>query len=259
MNELHDTLILIGRLLGFAILLQSFEFINIKESISETGIWRWSELRSDYLFLPIQIQKILDWFMTPKHFMAMMILRFYIALTAIIFPHFILIFVFLFLTTFFITLRWRGSFNGGSDYLTLIILLCLSVGFLHPLLGKAALWYITIQVILSYFLAGIYKIKQKKWRNGTAVYGFVSSPSYSSPAFIIEKCKDPKIAKILAWMVILFELTFPLILIHPYLTILYLTLGIFFHLGNFLTFGLNRFFWIWSASYPALYYCSRLL
>jgi hypothetical protein len=108
-------------------------------------------------------------------------------------------------------------------------------------------------------MAGLYKIKQKKWRNGSAVYGFVSSASYKTPKFILKKCQDPTNAKILAWSVILFELTFPLVLMHPYLTIFYLTAGILFHLGNFMTFGLNRFFWIWGASYPALYYCSKLI
>ncbi|MBC7711823.1 MAG: hypothetical protein H7177_00690 [Rhizobacter sp.] len=259
MPDSHEALILIGRLMGLAVFFQSLEFIKMKESITETGIWRWSELRSDYLFMPDKMLKALDWLMTPKRFMEIMTLRFYTGLLAFLYPHFILIFIFLFLTTFLITLRWRGSFNGGSDYLTLIILLCLCVGFVHPLLGKAALWYLTLQVISSYFMAGLYKLKQKKWRDGTAVYGFVTSASYKTPLFIVEKCEDEAIAKFIAWSVILFELTFPLVLAHPYLTIFYLVAGLLFHLGNFLTFGLNRFFWVWSASYPALYYCSKLL
>ncbi|MBC7429963.1 MAG: hypothetical protein H7336_15220 [Bacteriovorax sp.] len=259
MPEVHDALVLVGRLIGLAVFFQSLEFIKMKESIADNGIWRWSELRTDYLFLPEKILKGLDWTMTPKRFMEMMTLRFYIGLLAFLYPHYIFIFVFLFLTTFLITLRWRGSFNGGSDYLTLIILLCLCIGFIHPLLGKAVLWYITLQVISSYFMAGLYKIKQKKWRNGAAVYGFVSSASYKTPQFIVNKCEDPTTAKILAWSVILFELTFPLVLSHPYLTVFYLGAGLLFHLGNFMTFGLNRFFWVWSASYPALYYCSKLI
>lgn len=259
MPEVYDTLIFIGRLIGLTIAFGSLEFIKIKESLSETGIWRWSELRTEYLFLPKLALRLLDWIMTPKRFVDMMTVRFYAAILAFIYPHFILIFIFLFLTTFLITLRWRGSFNGGSDYLTLIILLCLCVGFIHPLLGKAALWYLTFQVINSYFMAGLYKLKQQKWRDGSAVYGFVSSPSYRTPKFIVEKCQDVTTSKILAWLVILFELTFPLVLTHPYLTTIYLAFGLIFHLGNFTIFGLNRFFWVWSASYPALYYCSKLI
>ncbi len=259
LSDAHQTLILVGRLVGVAVLFQSLEFIKMKESISETGIWRWSELRSEYLFLSEKILKGLDWLMAPKRFIEIMTLRFYTACLAVLYPHFILIFIILFLSTFLVTLRWRGSFNGGSDYLSLILLLCLCIGFIHPILAKASLWYICLQVISSYFMAGLYKIRQKKWHNGSAIYGFVSSPSYKAPRFMIEKCHHPLTSMTLAWLVIIFELTFPLVLAHPYLCVIYLGAGFFFHLGNFMTFGLNRFFWVWTASYPALYYCSKII
>ena len=259
MIDSQSTLLLIARLMGLAIMFQSLEFIKMKESISERGIWRWSELRSEYLFLPKKILQGLDWIMTDKRFIEMMTIRFSAAILTIIYPHFLVIFFVLFFSTFLITLRWRGSFNGGSDYLSLIILLCLSVGFLHPLLAKAALWYITLQVISSYFLAGLYKIKAAKWRMGTAVYGFVSSPCYKTPHFMIEKSRNPNWARVIAWSVIIFELSFPLVLTHPILTQMYLISGAIFHLVNFITFGLNRFFWVWCASYPAIYYCGHLI
>jgi hypothetical protein len=259
MNNAHEVLLFISRLIGIAVMFQSLEFIKMKESISETGIWRWSELRTEYLFLPKRLLKALDWVMDEKHFMEMMTVRFYTALLAAIYPHFLLIFLVLFISTFLITLRWRGSFNGGSDYLTLIILLCICIGFLHPLLAKAALWYLCLQVISSYFVAGLYKIKEQKWRLGTAVFGFVSSPNYKTPKFIVEKSKDSVIAKTMAWSVIAFELSFPLVLTHPALTNIYLLAGILFHMANFMIFGLNRFFWVWCASYPAIYYCSKLI
>ena len=258
-SEANETLVLIARLVGLTLIFQSLEFIKIKDCISENGIWRWSEIRSDYLFLPNRILKSLDWIMTPKQFIEMMTLRFYAAIFAFLYPYFAIVFFFLFFTTFLITLRWRGSFNGGSDYLTLITLLCLCLRFIFPDLSKALLWYLTLQVLSSYFMSGLYKLKQKKWRNGSAVYGFFSSPSYKTPRFFIEKSKNSTVAFFMAWAVIIFELTFPLVLSHPYLTEFYLIAGILFHLVNYVTFGLNRFFWIWSASYPALWYCSKLI
>ena len=259
MIDSQSTLVLIARLMGLALMFQSIEFIKMKDSISEHGIWRWSELRSEYLFLPKIILRGLDWIMTDKRFIEMMSIRFSAAILTIVYPHFLIIFFILFLSTFLITLRWRGSFNGGSDYLSLITLLCLSIGLLHPLLAKAALWYITLQVISSYFLAGLYKIRAAKWRIGTAVYGFVSSPNYKTPHFIVEKSRNPSWAKAIAWSVIIFELSFPLVLSHPLLTQAYLIAGAIFHLVNFITFGLNRFFWVWCATYPAIYYCGHLI
>ena len=262
MNSPLETLLLISRLLGIAITFQSLEFIKIKESISEKGIWRWSELSSDYLFLPEKVRDFLNFIMKDSVFNELMKLRFFIGLMAFFYPHFLLIFLFLFFTTFLITLRWRGSFNGGSDYLTLIILFCLCVAFTNKsseVLGKGALWYISLQVISSYFLAGLYKIKQEKWRSGKAITAFVTSPNYRVPVIIGEKSTDPTWAKIFSWAVMLFEMSFPLVLVHPSLTFFYLSAGIAFHLTNFFIFGLNRFFWAWCASYPAIIFCAGLI
>ena len=51
MLDAHATLVIISRLMGIAVMLQSLEFIKMRESISEKGIWRWSELRVEYIFL----------------------------------------------------------------------------------------------------------------------------------------------------------------------------------------------------------------
>jgi hypothetical protein len=255
----EETLVLIARIIGLIVAFQSLEFLKIKDSISETGIWRWSEIRSGYLFLPPILITFLDWIMAPKIFMEMMKWRFTFGLIVFLYPYLFLLFVFLFFTTFLITIRWRGSFNGGSDYLLLIILLCLAIGFKNPRLEKAALAYLALQVICSYFLAGVYKIRQKKWRNGASVFGFISSPNYQVPRLTLNLSRDPIWAKFISWGVMLYELTFPLSILHPNLLIIYLALGLLFHLGNFVTFGLNRFFWVWISSYPAIYYCSQLL
>lgn len=262
MNEALETLLFVSRLMGIAIIFQSLEFIKIKESISEKGIWRWSELSSDYLFLPERIRHFLDWVMKDSIFNEVMKLRFFMGILAFVYPHFFIIFLFLFLSTFLITLRWRGSFNGGSDYLTLIILLCLCIAFIKRdslMLAKGALWYMSLQVISSYFLAGLYKIKQEKWRSGKAIAGFISSPNYKVPSIILEKSQDPTVAQKMAWIIILFEITFPLVLVHPYLSVLYIASGMVFHLANFWIFGLNRFFWVWCASYPAIFYCAKFV
>jgi hypothetical protein len=260
--EAIDTLLFVARLMGLAIIFQSLEFIKIKDSLSEKGIWRWSELRSDYSFLPEKVRQFLDWVMKDSIFNEMIKLRFFMGILAALYPHFFIIFVFLFLSSFLITLRWRGSFNGGSDYMTLIILLCLCIAFLNKdssILAKGALWYISLQVISSYFLAGLYKIKQEKWRSGKAIYGFVSSPNYKVPQLVLTKSQDPIWAMRASWAVMIFEISFPLALLHPNLTLIYLLAGAFFHLGNFWVFGLNRFFWIWCASYPAIYYSAKFI
>ena len=259
MTEIHNTLYLVSRLVGFATLLQSIEYIKIKDSLSKDGIWRWSEIRNDYLFLPHSFIKFLDWIMGVQHFQELITFRFFLSLVLLSYPFWGIVPLLLFLTTFLATMRFRGTFNGGSDYLSLLLLICLSLGGLFPSLMKPALLYMALQVISSYFLAGLFKIKLKKWRDGTAVIGFTSSPYYRTPLWALSIILKPKMAKKIGWFILLFECSFPLVITHPKLTSIYLVLGAIFHLMNYIIFGINRFFWIWCASYPALWYLSSLI
>ena len=84
MIDSQNTLILVARLMGIAVMLQSIEFIKMKESISEKGIWRWSELRTEYLFLPKLFFNFLDWIMQDKRFIEMMTARFCAAIVTIL-------------------------------------------------------------------------------------------------------------------------------------------------------------------------------
>lgn len=255
----HLTLNVIGTFLAFVIILQSLEFIKIRSSLSEKGIWRWTELRSDYLFLPTFVLKGLDFIMSEKHFTALMYSRILLCVVIFFVPASPFIYLFLFVSTFLVTLRWRGSFNGGSDYLLLILLLSIVIGFTSLTLTNGALWYITLQVLSSYFLAGLHKVRKEKWWNGIAVTSFVSSPNYSPPAIAVKVLNNSTMARLATWGVLVFELTFPLALINKQICLFYLIAGMFFHLGNFFVFGLNRFFWVWTASYPAIWYCCDLL
>jgi hypothetical protein len=44
------------------------------------------------------------------------------------------------------------------------------------------------------------------------------------------------------------------VLIWPHMAAAYLGVAAVFHFGNFLVFGLNRFFWSWISAYPAAIY-----
>jgi hypothetical protein len=56
----------------------------------------------------------------------------------------------------------------------------------------------------------------------------------------------------MSWAVMLFELAFPLTLVSQASLAAGLTVAALFHLANACLFGLNRFFWTWVATYPAI-------
>jgi hypothetical protein len=58
----------------------------------------------------------------------------------------------------------------------------------------------------------------------------------------------------MSWGVMGFEVLMPIAVLHPVALKVGLAIAGCFHLANALLFGLNRFFWIWIAAYPSLFW-----
>jgi hypothetical protein len=170
-------------------------------------------------------------------------------------------FLFLFLSAVVVLIRWRGAFNGGSDFMTLVVLsgglLAHGVGFwAHPSLGwQAGLWYICIHAISSYFMSGWVKLKHAPWRSGQALTIFLGNAVHG-PLPARSLFKQPWLARLVAWAFILWECAFPVALTGPVSAQIMCLLAAIFHFLVFWHFGLNRFFWAWVTCFPAVIYCS---
>lgn len=158
--------------------------------------------------------------------------------------------------------NFRSGFGlDGADQMTGNVLgaLCLA-GLLpdDPVALGAALWFIGLQASLSYLTAGLYKIAGKDWRSGAGLLGVVSTRSYGSARLSAYLERHPSHALAAAWSVIGFESLFPLaILAGPKGALVFLGIGVVFHLGNAAIMGLNNFVWAFTATYPAVYYCAE--
>jgi hypothetical protein len=216
-------MIWVGRLISFAIVLQSLELFWVKP-------WDWQAMKSEAPKVLRGILAYYDWILG---------FRLAMGLAALIFPHPVVI-AFLAITSWLISVRWRGTFNGGSDAMTMQILLAWFVSMALPNMAFGCLLYILIQLLLSYVVAGLSKLANPDWRDGVALRYFLKSSGYSI---------SPTASLVLSWILILFECSFPLAVFFPRP---FLMLGLLFHIGNFLAFGLNRFFFVWLAAYPAL-------
>ncbi len=184
----------------------------------------------------------------------------------------------LFLSQVAVMLWWRGPFNGGSDYMTLQVLLSLSLCSIfrsHPMVIRGVLFFTGIQVLFSYVVAGWVKIKSEDWRNGQALEAFLQQSIYR-PLILTEVLrKRPRIGFAASWGIMLWELSFA-VLFFPigaptigvgvmssfnmtvetkiYVCLFYIGTAIVFHFVNFILFGLNRFFLAWLSALPALAY-----
>ena len=150
--------------------------------------------------------------------------------------------------------RFQGPYNGGADRMSLLILSCLCLTYFLPTRQwqEIAFGYLAIQLILSYFISGWVKLINSQWRNGQAmvdVFGFSAYPVSES---LRGWAKSPRVLLVMSWLVIIFEIAFPLSILSNTTLIIALVIAASFHLSNAFFFGLNRFFWIWLAAYPSI-------
>jgi hypothetical protein len=158
--------------------------------------------------------------------------------------------------------RFQGPYNGGSDCMSILVLLCLFLSHIAPtpFWQQLALGYLAFQLTFSYFQSGYIKIINADWRSGQALADVFAITAYPVSEHARRWAKSPQLMFVMSWSVIVFELLFPLSLLNHYALIVALAIAAMFHLANACLFGLNRFFWIWPAAYPIiLWFQSRLM
>lgn len=169
-----------------------------------------------------------------------------------LFPKWLLIL--LFINSLFILKRFRGPYNGGSDRMGLLILSSLCLIYFMP----SSLWqqyvfaYLAMQLILSYFLSGVFKVINPDWWSGKVLKGILEFSEFPAHESLRRFAIMPRLLLFASWTVVLFELAFPMVLLSKIALIIVLGLAMVFHLVNTYVFGFNRFFWTWLAAYPSL-------
>lgn len=168
----------------------------------------------------------------------------------------------LLVTAIFLIWRFQGPYNGGSDTMTVLVLLCLLLSHLAPTRHwqEIALGYLAIQLTLSYFQSGWVKVVNPAWRSGAALQKVFALSAYPVSENVRLWAGRPQLMLFMSWAVIGFELVFPLALFNQTLLMVALAIAALFHLANACLFGLNRFFWIWAAAFPVIiWFQSRLM
>jgi hypothetical protein len=260
-STLDIALVWTERAIALAVLLQVLELVQCRAAFSDSGVWRWAVLRGEHQALPAPLRGLFALVLPYPRFVVLLAMQ--SAFAVLLALGMSASAVFLFFAQVAVCVRFRGTFNGGSDYLTVLILMALSFAWLcgaqSAIAGKAALAYVAVQLTLSYFIAGLAKLKEGAWRSGEALRSFVSSTQYGAPPFV-RRCLDGRRrCQLLSWAVLLFECGFPVAWLSPRACLPLLAVGFVFHIGNSVVFGLNRFLFAWSAAYPALFFTSHWL
>jgi Vitamin K-dependent gamma-carboxylase len=251
------------RLIALAVALQTLELLQIRAVCADHGVWRFALLRAEYALLPFPVRQLCELCCPYRPFLTLLCVRLGCALLLLgtglsgVLP-------LLWASQALICIRFRGSFNGGSDSMSMVVLTAGSVAAIsgHAVWAdKLALYYIAVQVTLSYVVAGLAKLQHADWRDGRALQHFVAAGAYGVPESLgrARWLRNQGLCRLLAWGVIGFECLFPCAWLGPRACLIMLALGLTFHAVNAFVFGLNRFVFAWAAAYPALLYCTQSL
>jgi hypothetical protein len=161
------------------------------------------------------------------------------------------------------TFMLRATYGReGSDKMMLIIFVAISISLISgsELATKACLFFIAGQSCLSYFAPGFNKAISRRWRNGKALIDIMSMSIWGNLHIARMLVTRRWLTLLITWSIITFELLFPLVLlVPPRIALLFISLGILFHLANAFVMGLNCFVWAFVATYPAVLYTNELI
>lgn len=248
-------------LLAFTMLIQGLELLSLSRKNILLSIWSFKNLSSDlYRGLPFP-PRLVEILFSDKSFKIVIAAQIIAALGAMMFSSTFCLLI-LFFTHLLICIRFRGTFNGGSDMMTFVVLtgVIVAQASFSEDVQKFALLYVAVHALYSYFKAGLVKLKNKDWRSGRAL------PIFLKQSLLLDMQKlalwlreRPMVSRALCWSVIVFELSSILLPFLSYVFIFYFLIAVFFHFSIYASFGLNRFFWIWMSSWPAIFYSMTLV
>jgi hypothetical protein len=245
-------------LLGLSLLLQSLEQLRVQ---ALDGVGDWAIQRTEVPAQPRWLRPLLDAAFRPAVYLGLLWLR--AALAVALMTGYLPLAgaVALFVIALLLLFRWRGAFNGGSDFMTLVgltgLLIAHGVGAYAGMAQgwRAGLWYVALQAVTSYFMSGWVKLLRPEWRSGRALPFFLDTGVYG-PIAANSVFRRPWAARACAWSFTVWEGCFPLALLDVRLAAMFCAVAAAFHFGVFWYFGLNRFFWAWIATFPAVLYAA---
>jgi hypothetical protein len=256
--SLAESLLWTERLAALSVSVQTLELLRARHAFADDGVWQWQILKADHEALPGPLRWLFAQLLPYRSFLALLVMRLALSLALALGLGWAALA--LFVSQLAIGVRFRGTFNGGSDYMTMVVLSALGGASLAPhseTVVRACLGYVCVQLVLSYVIAGVVKLRQPAWWSGAALRAFVESPRYAAPPWFSRLAA--RAALPLSLPILLFECAFPLALAGPRVTLGFACAGALFHSANVVAFGLNRFLFAWAAAYPALFYFSAAL
>lgn len=169
----------------------------------------------------------------------------------------------IFLVVLAIIISIRGNEGTtGADQINTITLLIVGLCILSPseLSWRVGIIFLALQLIIAYSTSGWIRILQPTWRNGEDLLVVLRQHTYGNRFIWNIGKKYPKLIKYTSLSILIFESIALLIVFMPIkVVVLYLSIGIVFHLLNAIIMGLNTFVWSFIPLYLSYFWVANEL
>ena len=254
-NEYIQFIVVIA---GIGTLIHSLENIRCISIVSEKGILSWDILQHQN---PTKNYQLFNILFEPRGLMAVYISQSLLAIASLILAalHIYPTYIFASLLILYAIPALRSSFGiDGAIQMYIIVyfsLVIITVPLPNTVVPELGVIFLGVQAALSYSISGIAKLTSPAWRNGSALRGIFSTQIYGNELIFRFFNSYPRLCCMSSWFVILFECLFVIsVLISPTTALVFLGIGVCFHIFNMVFMGLNNFFFAFLATYPAIYY-----
>lgn len=235
----------------------SLELLAVRRMYADDGILSWSIMATAHRRLPTILEELRNRLFSKRGTVSLALLRLLLALALFVpgLERTATGVLYLGVLAIQMILSYRAGFGGdGSDQMSNIVLAGLaydSFATRTGVLRDAGLWFIGIECVMSYFVAGVAKLISNEWRSGAAPIEVLRSATYGSATGTALLGAIPGGSAIVAWATICVECLFPLALFAPLpIALPLVAAGVLFHIGNAAFMGLNTFLTAFVAAYP---------
>lgn len=256
----HTAVSLVAKLAALEVIVVCAEYIADPRQLRDEGLMSWKVGRLRNVWLAAY-GALLDPVLRYPNVVAIVSFRLLLAAVILFAPPLLIRSAWITAPTALLTgvFLLRNAYgHDGADQMTWIIFgglaIANSVG--TPLAETAYLWFLTLQACLAYGTSGIAKASASHWRNGSCLVGIIGTRIYGHAMLADFLRQKPTVAKLLARLLIVWQCSFPVVLLAPVpVGLVVLEIGVLFHLANAYFMGLNTFVWSFIATYPAIVFC----
>lgn len=249
-------------LLASSFALKNMEYMSMIRAYSTEGVFSFRIVGSD-VFYRSGYGKFFERLYSDSGLKLLITISLTGILTLVIIPFaslaFKLILTLVLIINFLIHRRHKFGLDG-ADQMNVLLSITVLTFWILPVSNTIqiyGIYFIAVQLSLSYLVAGVAKLFSTSWRSGQAVKGIFSTYMFGSYESRLLTRRHPAVNQLLCWLTIIFEITFPLgLLFGGTGALIVLAIGFSFHLANAFIMGLNDFLWSFTSFYPAFYFAA---